>query len=177
MLALLIKASIVIIVLLGFYKVFLQKESFFTANRIYLLSCLAFACILPFIVLPKLIEQQGCVTSLLDTFREQETKSTETDMGAIENSIVVEEPRISTSIESNSKQTTLPTTNTNSSSKINTPTIEQTSSSKRTGDAITISNNSTLNRGIAYWLVVLYFFGATVFLLRFLAQIIMMIRS
>ncbi|GJM32259.1 MAG: hypothetical protein DHS20C18_12600 [Saprospiraceae bacterium] len=61
MLLFLLKASIVIIVLLAFYKLFLEKESFFATNRIYLLSCLFLALALPFLVLPKLINEQGVV--------------------------------------------------------------------------------------------------------------------
>ena len=56
---LLLKASLVLICLLAFYKIFLEKESFFSANRYYLLSCLILTFVLPFIVLPKLIDQQG----------------------------------------------------------------------------------------------------------------------
>ncbi len=62
----LIKASVVVITLLAFYKLFLEKESFFKANRIYLLSCLAFALVLPFIALPKLSPHQGYVSSILN---------------------------------------------------------------------------------------------------------------
>lgn len=63
----LIKASVVIIALLGFYKLLLEKESFFRANRIYLLSCLLFAFLLPFVGLPEISQHQGYVTSLLDS--------------------------------------------------------------------------------------------------------------
>jgi hypothetical protein len=66
MITLLIKASLVIIVLLAFYKIFLEKESFFAANRLYLLSCLLFACTLPFVALPKLVKHQGFVATLLE---------------------------------------------------------------------------------------------------------------
>ena len=66
MMTLLIKASLVIIVLLAFYKIFLEKESFYSANRFYLLACLILACALPFVSLPKLMKHQGVVTELIE---------------------------------------------------------------------------------------------------------------
>ncbi len=66
MLGLLIKASILIFVLWCFYRLFLQKESFFAANRFYLLACLLMAFILPFISLPELMENQGIITTLIE---------------------------------------------------------------------------------------------------------------
>lgn len=67
MLLSLVKASLVIMVLLGFYKLFLERESFFKANRVYLLACLALACVLPFIALPELTSHQGFVTSVIES--------------------------------------------------------------------------------------------------------------
>ena len=64
MITILIKASIVMIVLLGFYKLVLERESFFTANRAYLLLCLVLAFSLPFVALPQLFENQGMVNTL-----------------------------------------------------------------------------------------------------------------
>ena len=66
MIAVLIKASLVIIVLLAFYKIFLEKESFFAVNRMYLLGCLFATFTLPFLCLPQLIEQQGIVSTLME---------------------------------------------------------------------------------------------------------------
>ncbi|WP_306639692.1 ankyrin repeat domain-containing protein [Sanyastnella coralliicola] len=61
---LLIKSSIIIAILYCFYKLFLARESFFAVNRMYLLSCLAFALMIPFLSLPKWHEQQGFVASI-----------------------------------------------------------------------------------------------------------------
>lgn len=72
MIALLIKASLIILVLWLFYKIFLEQESFYMANRIYLLGCLVFAFLIPFIALPDLIENQGIVSSLIKTFQNTE---------------------------------------------------------------------------------------------------------
>lgn len=65
MILLLIKASIVIIVLLAFYKLVLERESFFKANRLYLIGCLVLACTLPFVVIPQIAENQGFVSELI----------------------------------------------------------------------------------------------------------------
>lgn len=72
----LIKASIVIFILLVFYKLVLGRESFFTVNRFYLLTCLFLAVILPFITLPKLVNHQGVVTTWLERTASQDIERT-----------------------------------------------------------------------------------------------------
>lgn len=72
MIALLVKASLVIAVLLAFYRLFLEKESFFVANRIYLLSCLVLASALPFMALPTLVEYQGILSTLIENYQGKE---------------------------------------------------------------------------------------------------------
>ena len=69
----LFKASIVILVLWIFYKLFLEKESFFAVNRFYLMGSLVLAFMLPSIVLPKLIVNQGIISTWLEetAFQEQ----------------------------------------------------------------------------------------------------------
>ena len=66
MIPLLLKASIIIAVLLFFYKVFLEKESFFAINRFYLIGCVILAFVLPFITLPHLIQDQGMISSFIE---------------------------------------------------------------------------------------------------------------
>ena len=66
MLELLIKSSIAIGVALIFYKLVLQRESFFATNRLYLVGCLALAFALPFISLPKMINQQGLLAAVIE---------------------------------------------------------------------------------------------------------------
>ena len=75
MISLLIKASIIMIVLLGFYKLVLERESFFSANRAYLLLCLVLACSLPFVALPQLFENQGMVSSLIEPLEPTEEEA------------------------------------------------------------------------------------------------------
>ncbi len=77
-----IKACVVIMVLLGFYKLLLEKESLFKTNRIYLLLCLFAAFILPFVSMPELNKHQGYVNSLID-------RSTSNE---IRNSLITEPP-------------------------------------------------------------------------------------
>ena len=66
MIAFLIKASLVLTCLWGFYKLVLEKESFFSKNRIYLLGCLFLTFSIPFITLPNLIEDQGIVSTTIE---------------------------------------------------------------------------------------------------------------
>ncbi|NHF59545.1 hypothetical protein FK220_009350 [Flavobacteriaceae bacterium TP-CH-4] len=66
MVSLLIKASLVIIILWVFYKLLLEKESFFKANRMYLVAGLFCAFLLPFIALPELISNQGIIGNVLE---------------------------------------------------------------------------------------------------------------
>ena len=63
----LIKASIVIFILLAFYKLILERESFFAVNRFYLMACLLLTFILPFIALPKLVDHQGVLNSWIES--------------------------------------------------------------------------------------------------------------
>nr|WKN35735.1 ankyrin repeat domain-containing protein [Tunicatimonas sp. TK19036] len=81
MIIFLLKASLVITVLLIFYKVFLEKESFFALNRIYLLGCLVFTFALPFISLPELVSIQGFFSTQIERIHDQ-TSLTSLDMPA-----------------------------------------------------------------------------------------------
>ncbi|GAB5471922.1 MAG: hypothetical protein Mars2KO_00210 [Maribacter sp.] len=65
MILFLFKSAIVLSVLLMFYKLFLQKESFFTLNRYYLLLGLLLTFSLPFLTLPELVDHQGIVDKVL----------------------------------------------------------------------------------------------------------------
>jgi beta-lactamase regulating signal transducer with metallopeptidase domain len=66
MFALLLKASLIVAVLLAFYKIFLERESFFSANRIFLVGSIVLTFLLPFISLPEFINDQGFVSSIID---------------------------------------------------------------------------------------------------------------
>ncbi|RMA64369.1 ankyrin repeat domain-containing protein [Ulvibacter antarcticus] len=79
MILLLIKTSIIIAVVLAFYKLIIEKETFYATNRFYLIAGLIFTFALPFISLPKLIENQGFVSTLIETKKASE----ETDQSRI----------------------------------------------------------------------------------------------
>ncbi|UOY06137.1 ankyrin repeat domain-containing protein [Muricauda sp. SCSIO 64092] len=62
----LVKASVVILILWLFYKLLLERESFFAVNRMYLLVGLLMVFLLPFIALPELVNHQGVVGNWLE---------------------------------------------------------------------------------------------------------------
>lgn len=165
MLALLIKASAVIIVLLAFYKIFLEKESFFAANRIYLLSCLIFAGTLPFIVLPKLVEHQGIVATLVESSEEKQTAYMEDDDLSAEKQISGLETTSSQLEKKTSESPIISTEKTSLLSKSNNS-LEQ-----HTSEALTTMGQHS-ERRIAYWLMLFYFFGVVVLLVKMLSQIV-----
>ncbi|WP_159470175.1 M56 family metallopeptidase [Dyadobacter sp. 3J3] len=69
------KASIITAVAFLFYRVFLQRESFFIANRIYLIGCLVLVFTLPFVSLPPLINYQGYLATVLPHISSTEENS------------------------------------------------------------------------------------------------------
>ncbi len=73
MMVFLLKVSLVLLVLQIFYLLFLEKESFFAVNRIYLMASLVVAFVLPFVTIPKVMENQGIVGDLLPTTAKQRT--------------------------------------------------------------------------------------------------------
>lgn len=84
----LLKASLIIIVLWAFYKLLLERESFFKINRMYLLFGLVFVFLLPFISLPKLVNNQGIVSTWMEQTKNlpQQTpikEPIESDLGVI----------------------------------------------------------------------------------------------
>lgn len=66
MIAYLLKASFILTALLTFYKLFLEKESFFSSNRVYLMAGLLLVFVLPFISLPQLMENQGVLSQAIE---------------------------------------------------------------------------------------------------------------
>jgi len=60
-----LKTLVVILAVLVFYKTVIEKESFFATNRIYLILGLILTFALPFVTLPKLIENQGVFSNLV----------------------------------------------------------------------------------------------------------------
>jgi ankyrin repeat protein len=81
MVALLLKASLVIAILLAFYKLFLEKESFFATNRLYLIGCLVLTFVLPFVSLPKLVDDQGFISTIIELTDNRESLSSPSAAG------------------------------------------------------------------------------------------------
>ena len=76
MIVFLIKTSLIVIIVLGFYKILIEKESFFSTNRMYLVLGLLLTFTIPFVSLPKLVNNQGFVSELIEpTAKSQKTSS------------------------------------------------------------------------------------------------------
>lgn len=67
MIALLLKSAIATIVFWTFYKLVLERESFFAANRIYLLGSMLLSFLIPHIALPELVDVQGILSQVLES--------------------------------------------------------------------------------------------------------------
>ncbi|WP_341227783.1 ankyrin repeat domain-containing protein [uncultured Arcticibacterium sp.] len=106
MLVLLLKASFILAILLVFYTLFLEKESFFSTNRVYLLASLALAFTLPYIVLPKMVNKQGLVSEFIEKVDSKPAIST--SISGVEVSQKVEDfSKIESSAQSASNERTL----------------------------------------------------------------------
>ncbi len=166
MIAILIKASIIIIVLLAFYKLFLEKESFYNANRIYLLSCLLFACTLPFVFLPKLVKHQGIV---IDLFAFEETSVIKEYNEVDVNPIKVDQP-------DHTKPSLAKTKNQQSvdvlkkTDQLASANIQRTAAKKPYPNP---SIEKQTPKNYLYYFKLIYLFGVVVFLVNFLAQLLL----
>ncbi len=159
---LLVKASLVIIFLLSFYKLFLEKESFFSANRIYLLGCLVLACILPFIVLPKITQHQGYVDNILSP-----APILKIDKSHIETYSKTPE------ISSNADEIQLENDK-NSSQSIIADQGQIKENSKDLSEHIQTNEPpaESNSKGILFWLLCLYLFGVIVLIINLLGQVV-----
>lgn len=73
-----LKASAVLCMFYVCYMVLLQKETFFTANRWFLLLCLIISCILPLIVIPNYINETNQQLNLINFISVENTEKTTT---------------------------------------------------------------------------------------------------
>ena len=165
MLAVLIKASVVIIVLLTFYKIFLEKETFFAANRIYLLGCLILAGTLPFITLPKLIEHQGIVNKLSDLSQERISSNFDDDLSYLDKE--TSKQRRSSPLEKSGHQSPTNSVDRNFlSPKSNTQLENQAS------ENLTAIGHQT-ERDFTHWLIRIYLFGVAILSINLLVQVVL----
>lgn len=161
MVELLIKASIAIAISLLFYKLVLQQESFFATNRLYLLSCICLAFVLPFISLPKLIEQQGYLSSLLDKqkaekeFIASESLSAPFITAEEAGYTLAEQPEPEISGVATPEFLQYPSENSAEISSAAIPNIVQNSK----------------NLSLSSWLMIFYLFGVGIFILSLLYQL------
>lgn len=164
MFVLLIKASLVLVILLAFYKLILEKESFFSANRLYLLGCLGLAFILPYIILPTIVKHQGYFDTLLasSTILKEDTQSSQIATGNNILKALSENEKEQNSedipIELNNDKRS---TNTNEQLKAQPQQIYSKSSS----------------RGILFWMYWVYIFGVIVLSINLLAQVVSILRK
>ncbi|KAA3438280.1 M56 family metallopeptidase [Rufibacter hautae] len=150
----LLKVSFVIGVVFLFYKMVLQQESFFSTNRLYLLCGIALAFALPFVTLPKLVNNQGFIAEAFKVAQTAEVKAT-----------TVLSPKAGKQAQ-------------------NIPAIEETASSAqvlaqeevlRQSQTASTSNATSAEAEApttwVFWLVLLYLFGVAVCGLNLLFQI------
>ncbi|MFT6706238.1 MAG: ankyrin repeat protein [Flavobacteriales bacterium] len=162
MIAFLLKASLVLAILLGFYKGFLERESFFSTNRTYLLACLAMTFTLPFITLPQMVNEQGIVSTLIEKHIYKEAPvAAKTELTKLGKAVTIEEQ--SEAIET-------------ATSKVKpeiTDQSEHTSSFEQTAqnESNLITTDAKKQKGLRYWILMIYYFGVGIFFLNFLFQI------
>ncbi|MFK7922818.1 MAG: ankyrin repeat domain-containing protein [Bacteroidia bacterium] len=158
MIVLLIKASLIIVILLGFYKLVLERESFFRTNRLYLLACLALACALPFISLPQLVENQGWVSTIIedqDLSQSSSPAQTQEEVSSLVPSASPIEPSIPKELESSIDSESLET--------------------QQAIEPLVVKETSNV-KGLFWWISLIYFFGVAVLTINLLAQIIGTLR-
>ncbi|WP_224995311.1 M56 family metallopeptidase [Cesiribacter sp. SM1] len=151
MIALLLKASFVIGIALLFYKSVLQQENFFATNRLYLLCCIFLAFALPYVALPKLVQQQGYLATII-----RESSSSDSAPVLAETTLPTPAPQ-----HEHSKSEAAPTTTATAVENAveNNPKALENSSSSSIGE-----------KGWMFWLLMLYFFGVVIFALNLLLQ-------
>ncbi len=161
MIPFLLKASIVLAILLLFYKYLLAKETFFKVHRMYLLGGLILAFSLPLLQLPELIQEQGLVSEWIEAHVVSEEKPTgaSTELALKENE----------KLENNA---------TVIDSDVQVSTDESTSELKENASPLTAANEADTSikpakaRGLWFWIISIYWFGVIVFAIRFIAQFI-----
>lgn len=184
-----VKASLVIIVLLGFYKLFLERESFFKANRVYLLACLALACILPFIALPKLSQHQGFVTSVIESKAPKEVQEIDSpiiqrDQPAPKESETrkdLQNERLQDKDQSELKAIGHDKAIVSAGKPIQNKEKEEVSKVSSQSDKQVISTPPSLSwlaeKDPVFWLVIIYVFGVVIMSLRLFSQVASILKS
>ncbi|MBC5991909.1 M56 family metallopeptidase [Pontibacter cellulosilyticus] len=161
MIVYLLKVSIIIVIAFLFYKAVLQQESFFTTNRFYLVGCLVLAFILPFVSLPKLVDQQGMLASILQTDFTSEVLRQEAEPL---NTTALTEPVIT-------EPATVQQTESSTSVTPGTETVGETTTKQPVQAQKETSISGFGLSGWVFWVLMLYFFGVVIFSLNLLIQV------
>jgi len=158
MIELLLKASFAITIGFLFYKFLLQQESFFAANRFYLLGCIALAFALPFVTLPPLVHQQGYLAALFQQSKVKEAVSLQTTSNQTTRLQVTEPVN-----KQEPANLVLPRQN----KPIWKKSVAETEPKTKTENLVLVA----ANYGWLFWLSMLYLFGVAVFALSLLFQL------
>lgn len=173
MISLLLKASIVIAILLAFYKVFLEKESFFALNRFYLLGCLAIAFALPFVGLPTLVHQQGMFSDWLEKVKTHEFIASSKAIDLETNTALITTDNGVHAVQKEDKLTSnLLDKEAEITNSKQTKTINETVVIPK--PAIQPSTKKT-SKGFLFYLSLIYLFGVVVFALNLLGQLLIIL--
>ncbi len=168
MITVLIKSSLVIMVLLAFYKLVLAQESFFKANRIYLMGCLALACAIPFITLPQIAQNQGFVSELIDpdpqgvktSLQESETPEIAWDKQ--------DEPSPEQGNRGKSRSALSDEAITQNSVEFSKP--AEASTDRQVGPVK--AETAAKAKSLSFWLAVIYLFGVAILLIKLIGEIV-----
>lgn len=170
----LIKSSIIIGVLLAFYKLFLERESFYAVNRFFLLACLACAFILPFISIPQLMPNQGFVSATIEKL----TENKEVGITEAPQPVPAEPPTpMAVEVQLNQETDEISITAQNSSEEeiaavpavppVTTTTIKPEMGVQKVQPA----------KGLGFWLLMVYLFGVFVLAIKLILQVINVLRQ
>lgn len=145
MLEYLIKVSFVIAIALLFYKIFLQQESFFGTNRIYFVFCIFLAFICPYVEIPQLVNHQGYISQIFKSSEKEEVSSRTNYVPIYPESDII----------------------TNEQS----PTVKTLPVEGEENIKADLLVKNSKGYSLIFWISLIYFFGASVFLLNLLFQL------
>lgn len=171
---LLLKASVVIMVLLGFYKLLLERESFFVANRFYLLGCLALACVIPFIALPKLSPYQGVASSMMEPLADQKTVTGNVMQALPAEPLETQENNALNPEMTNKQELTTAEGNGRSENESSPETADKPIQKAAEGSS---TQGYFAERDFSFWLTLVYGFGVLVLSIKLLAQVFSTLRT
>ncbi len=191
MFVLLIKSSFILSILLLFYKLFLEKESFFANNRWYLLGTLLLTFTLPYVCLPQLVPEQGWISTRIEKVEYKEPLTRNLSPQLLEQPTIVEldQPTSTDVIDAPTpSQLQIPAKIEQDKSESKTPAIapkdgeqqleaDEALATSQSGEGtasseVLAAGGATSNwKVVIYCLLLLYYFGVIIFALNLLTQI------